>query len=150
MSRHRLRSLAEGPGLRRYFAEWTPRGGHLKDPMLIGARNAAATAPRMEMLAAILGLGALKASAGLPVILRSRSEALVRGLNEWMPGWKAQGWKKADRKAPENLPEWQAIDLLISTRTVGAERPEEDRWTNWVAEQARGESRIATQEFLNG
>jgi len=32
-----------------------------------------------------------------------------------MGGWKKRGWIKADKKAPENLPQWQSLDELKMT-----------------------------------
>ncbi len=47
-----------------------------------------------------------------PVFLYSDSKYVVDGLEKWVPGWKKRGWKKADKKAPENLAQWQALDEL--------------------------------------
>jgi ribonuclease HI len=47
-----------------------------------------------------------------PVFLYSDSKYVVDGLEKWLPGWKARGWKKADKKAPENLELWQRLDEL--------------------------------------
>jgi len=49
-----------------------------------------------------------------PVILYSDSKYVVDGLEKWVPGWKSRGWKKADKKAPENLELWQTLDALKS------------------------------------
>ena len=50
-----------------------------------------ATSPRMELLALVKGLEAVPSGA-LEVVLSS--EALLRTATEWMPGWRANGWKK--------------------------------------------------------
>jgi ribonuclease HI len=42
--------------------------------------------------------------------LYSDSKYLVNGLIDWVPGWKKRGWKKADKKTPENLDLWQQLD----------------------------------------
>ena len=47
-----------------------------------------------------------------PVYLYSDSKYVVDGLIKWVPGWKSRGWKKADKKAPENLELWQRLDAL--------------------------------------
>ena len=47
-----------------------------------------------------------------PVLLFTDSKYVVDGLNQWVPGWKARGWKKADGKAPENLELWQELEQL--------------------------------------
>ena len=46
------------------------------------------------------------------VHLYTDSTYVVKGINEWIKGWKARGWRKADKKAPENLELWQKIDEL--------------------------------------
>lgn len=49
------------------------------------------------------------------VFLYSDSKYVVDGTNSWMPGWKKRGWKKADKKEPENLDLWQRMDEVISS-----------------------------------
>lgn len=44
--------------------------------------------------------------------LFSDSKYLVNGLIDWVPGWKKRGWKKADKKTPENLELWQELDEM--------------------------------------
>ncbi|MGB0453760.1 MAG: ribonuclease HI [Bacteriovoracaceae bacterium] len=46
------------------------------------------------------------------VILYSDSKYVLDGLNSWVHGWKSRGWKKADKKPPENLELWQRLDAL--------------------------------------
>ena len=40
------------------------------------------------------------------------SRYVVDGLKSWIPGWKRRGWRKADKKPPENLELWQQLDKL--------------------------------------
>ena len=47
----------------------------------------------------------------------SDSEYLVKGMNEWMPAWKARGWKKKNG-AIENLELWQKLDQVVAAHTV--------------------------------
>ena len=63
---------------------------------------------RMELLGVIEALEALPESCR--VTIYSDSEYVLKGLSEWMPGWKAKGWKKADGKAVMNLDLWQRLD----------------------------------------
>lgn len=44
--------------------------------------------------------------------LFSDSKYVIDGLKSWMDGWKKRGWKKADRKPPENLDYWKRLDEL--------------------------------------
>ncbi|MFM8622649.1 MAG: ribonuclease HI [Holophagaceae bacterium] len=63
---------------------------------------------RMELLAVIEALESL--SEPSRVTIYSDSEYVLKGLSEWMPGWKAKGWKKADGKTVMNLDLWQRLD----------------------------------------
>jgi ribonuclease HI len=59
---------------------------------------------RMELTAALMALKALKESCR--VDLYTDSEYLQKGMKEWLPQWKARGWKKV-----ANAEIWQAIDI---------------------------------------
>jgi ribonuclease HI len=87
---------------------------------------------RMEMLAVIRGLEAIPA--GATVRLVSDSEYVVKGLNEWLDGWKARGWRTAARKAVKNEDLWRRLDALRSTRRL---RPEWIRGHNEHPENTR-------------
>lgn len=45
------------------------------------------------------------------VVLYTDSKYIVDGMNSWLAGWKARGWKKADKKTPENVDLWQKLDF---------------------------------------
>lgn len=80
-------------------------GGHQKE--LSGSENAT-TNNRMELQAVISALQALKR----PVAARiyTDSQYVRRGVLEWLPQWKARGWKTAGRKAVKNQDLWQLLD----------------------------------------
>ena len=63
---------------------------------------------RMELLAVIDALESL--SEPSRVTIYSDSEYVLKGLSEWMSGWKAKGWKKADGKTVMNLDLWQRLE----------------------------------------
>lgn len=74
---------------------------------------------RMELEGAIQGLVSLKdyfAEASLEdeskIFVYSDSKYVVDGIMKWVPGWKSRGWKKADKKTPENVEQWIKLDLL--------------------------------------
>jgi ribonuclease HI len=46
------------------------------------------------------------------LLLYTDSKYVVDGMNSWVAGWKARGWRKADNKEPENLDLWQELDAL--------------------------------------
>ena len=63
---------------------------------------------RMEMMAAIEALGALKTSC--KVDLYTDSTYVQKGMLEWLSGWKARGWKTADKKPVKNADLWQMLE----------------------------------------
>ena len=75
----------------------------------------ATTNNRMAIQSAIDGLTLLKR----PCVVRfvSDSQYLVRGMNEWVPGWKARGWKRKGGP-PENLELWQELDRAVIRHKV--------------------------------
>ena len=48
------------------------------------------------------------------VYLYSDSKYVVDGMNQWVVNWKKRGWKKADKKEPENVDRWKRLDVLAS------------------------------------
>lgn len=71
---------------------------------------------RMEMMAVIQALQALKESA--EVCLTTDSQYVLKGINEWMPNWKKRGWKTAARKPVKNVDLWMQLDELINVHTI--------------------------------
>lgn len=71
---------------------------------------------RMELMAAIEGLKALKARS--TVELYSDSKYVLNGLKEWLPGWKAKGWKTASKQPVKNVDLWKELDALASGHEV--------------------------------
>lgn len=45
-------------------------------------------------------------------IIYTDSAYVKGGYDMWLEGWKAKGWRKADKKQPEHLDLWQLIDEL--------------------------------------
>jgi ribonuclease HI len=70
---------------------------------------------RMEMMAAIAGLEALKRPCR--VRLFSDSQYLRDGITKWITGWKQRGWLTADKQPVKNVDLWQRLDA-IATRHV--------------------------------
>ena len=73
---------------------------------------------RMELMAAIEGLEAL--SRPTRVELVTDSTYLAKGLSEWMPKWKRQGWSRSARKnqPPVNLDLWHRLDELSQRHRI--------------------------------
>ena len=62
---------------------------------------------RMELMAAIRGLEALKRPAH--VTLSTDSRYVMDGLTKWIKGWQRNGWKTADRKPVKNADLWHQL-----------------------------------------
>ena len=67
---------------------------------------------RMEMTAVIEALAALKRPC--KVTLHVDSQYVLKGMTEWLPGWKARGWKTASKEPVKNVDLWQKLDALVS------------------------------------
>ncbi len=63
---------------------------------------------RMELMAVIEALRALKRPCTVRV--HTDSQYVQKGMNEWLPGWKARGWRTADKKPVKNADLWQELE----------------------------------------
>jgi ribonuclease HI len=80
-------------------------GQHRKE---ICGGEAVTTNNRMELLAAISALEALKKPSD--VELHTDSNYLKDGITKWIFGWRRNGWKTADKKPVKNQELWQRLD----------------------------------------
>lgn len=99
-----------GPG---GWGAWLQFGEHERE--LFGGERAT-TNNRMELTAVIQALSALKRPCAID--LYTDSEYVRQGITTWIKGWKARGWKTADRKPVKNIDLWQALDELAAVHTV--------------------------------
>ena len=74
----------------------------------ISGAEALTTNNRMELTAVIRALEALKRP--VEARLYTDSEYVRRGVTEWLPAWKARGWRTAQRKPVKNQDLWQQLD----------------------------------------
>jgi ribonuclease HI len=112
--------------------------------------EASTTNNRMELQAVIEALQALRQPC--QITLHTDSQYVMRGVTEWMQGWKARGWLTADRKPVKNVDQWKLLDGLLQPHTVqwrwvrghtgdpGNEQA--DRLANQGVEQARASARV--------
>ena len=63
---------------------------------------------RMELMAVIEALSALKRPCH--VTIHTDSQYVLKGITEWLAGWKAKGWKTAARTPVKNVDLWQRLD----------------------------------------
>ncbi|MEU6129668.1 ribonuclease HI [Saccharopolyspora sp. NPDC047091] len=83
----------------------------------------ATTNNKMELTAVIEGLAALNRPVP-QVHVFSDSTYVLKGISEWMRGWKRNGWLTSAKKPVKNADLWQRLDAEV-------QRHGEVRW-NWV------------------
>ncbi|MEJ7930967.1 ribonuclease HI [Ramlibacter sp. AN1015] len=66
---------------------------------------------RMELMAVIQALQALKRPCNVTLWLDS--QYVLKGITEWLPGWKAKGWRTASKQPVKNVELWQQLDALV-------------------------------------
>jgi ribonuclease HI len=74
----------------------------------VSGAESATTNNRMELKAAIEGLAALKRRCA--VQLYTDSKYVLQGITEWLPNWKARGWRTAAREPVKNQDLWEQLD----------------------------------------
>jgi ribonuclease HI len=76
---------------------------------------------RMELLAVINGLEALKRPVRVRIV--TDSQYVMKGMTEWLVGWKQRGWRTAGRQPVKNIDLWQRLEAALT--------PHEIEW-EWV------------------
>ncbi len=76
---------------------------------------------RMELTAAIRGLGALKEPCA--VTLYTDSRYVIDGITQWIEGWKRRGWVNAAKKPVANADLWRMLEAATAPHVI--------RW-EWV------------------
>jgi len=76
---------------------------------------------RMELMAAIMALETLRRPSR--VLLHTDSQYVMKGMTEWLPGWKRRGWVTADKKPVKNVDLWQRLEQAAARHAL--------RWV-WV------------------
>lgn len=104
-------------------------GAHEKE---ISGGEAVTTNNRMEITAAIRALESLKSPS--TVTLHTDSRYVLDGATRWLAGWRANGWKTADKKPVKNADLWQALESAASRHKIAwhwirghSGHPENDR-----------------------
>jgi len=86
-----------------------------REKQISGAENLT-TNNRMELQAVIGALRALNRP--VQVQLYTDSQYVRRGLLEWLPQWKARGWKTADKKPVKNQDLWQRLEAEAARHRI--------------------------------
>jgi len=93
-------------------------GGHEKE---MWGGEKLTTNNRMELTAVIEALASLRRRCSID--LYTDSEYVRNGITSWIHGWKARGWRTADKKPVKNVELWQKLEALAAGHEV--------RW-HWV------------------
>ena len=78
--------------------------------------EAQTTNNRMELMAAIAGLEALKRPC--EVVLTTDSQYVKLGVEQWMARWRANGWRTSDRKPVKNQDLWERLSAALAGHRV--------------------------------
>jgi len=105
----------------------------------------ATTNNRMALRSAIEALRILsRKGKRLSVLFTSDSQYLVKGMSEWVPGWKARGWRRKGG-AIENLALWHELDAVAAAHRVewqwvrGHDGHPQNEYANFLATRAARE-----------
>ncbi len=70
----------------------------------------------MELMAAIEGLKALNRSCDIE--LYTDSKYVMKGITEWIGGWRKNGWKTASKKEVKNADLWRQLDKQVTSHRI--------------------------------
>jgi ribonuclease HI len=93
---------------------------------------------RMEMTAAIKAIEAINETYTGEIILWTDSTYVMKGITEWIHGWKKKNWIKSDKKSVINTDLWKVLDNLNSQKNI--------QW-NWVKGHAGVEGNERADEL---
>lgn len=121
-----------GPG---GWGAWLVAGANQKE---LWGGEPQTTNNRMELTAAIKALQALNRPC--QVELHTDSTYVMKGITEWLPGWKRRGWRTADNKPVKNDDLWRALDEARARHEV--------KW-RWVKGHAGHEGNEKADQLAN-
>lgn len=82
----------------------------------LSGAEAETTNNRMELMGAIAALEALTRPS--TVRLSTDSAYVKNGITQWLPRWKANGWKTAAKKPVKNQDLWERLDTALGTHRI--------------------------------
>lgn len=104
-----------GPGGWGAILQWN---GHTKE---LSGTELESTNNRMELMAVIEGLNAVKKSSEVEIY--TDSKYVMDGATQWLEGWKTRGWRTAAKKPVKNQELWERLDEATARHVI--------RW-HWV------------------
>jgi ribonuclease HI len=75
----------------------------------LGGGNKETTNNRMEMTAAIRALASLSDGTSGKIVLYTDSTYLIKGITQWIWGWRSRGWKNAEGQDVANRELWEEL-----------------------------------------
>lgn len=88
-------------------------GGHER---VLRGGEAQTTNNRMEIMGVLEGLRALNKSCKLEIY--SDSQYVLKGINEWLPGWIRKGWVNSQKKPVANVDLWKEMVIELEPHVV--------------------------------
>ena len=88
-------------------------GDHRRE---LSGGEASTTNNRMELQAVIEGVRVLKRT--VPLTIYTDSTYVMKGITEWISGWKRNGWKTAAKKPVKNEDLWRELDSVLAGHDV--------------------------------
>ncbi|MES2494184.1 MAG: ribonuclease HI [Pseudomonadota bacterium] len=82
----------------------------------LSGSDPATTNNRMELMGAIMALGALKQPC--EVKLHTDSKYVIDGITSWIFGWQRNGWKNAAKKPVANAELWQELQAAAQPHKI--------------------------------
>jgi len=93
---------------------------------------------RMELMAAIMGLEALRRPCKIQIY--TDSVYVKNGITQWLENWKRKGWRTASRAPVKNRDLWERLDALAAQHDI--------RW-HWVKGHAGDSGNERADELAN-
>lgn len=89
--------------------------GHVRE---LGGKEAPTTNNQMELMGTIRALDLIK-DRDEPVVIFTDSTYVIRGITQWVWGWKKRGWKNAEGQEVLNRDLWERLHRLVLARKEG-------------------------------
>lgn len=89
--------------------------GHVRE---LGGKEAPTTNNQMELMGTIRALELIK-DRNEPVVIFTDSTYVIRGITQWVWGWKKRGWKNAEGQEVLNRDLWERLHRVVLARKEG-------------------------------
>lgn len=104
-----------GPGGWGALLRFRSAAGEVHEKELFGGEPVT-TNNRMELTAAVRALEAL--TRPCRVVIHTDSTYVMKGITEWIVGWKKKGWVNAAKQPVKNVDLWKALEAAASVHQV--------------------------------